>query len=112
MREANRRWKAKQTPERLRELQRKAQLQRLYGMTPADYDAMLAEQGGVCRICKEPEQRRRADGTPMVLHVDHDHETGVIRGLLCTRCNTLLGMAYDNTETLRSAIKYLDDARV
>jgi hypothetical protein len=62
----------------------RAHLKYKYGLTPEDYDAKLAEQGGVCAICgKSPTKRR--------LHIDHCHETGRIRGLLCTGCNTRLG---------------------
>jgi hypothetical protein len=60
---------------------RKGHLKRKFGMTLDDYERMLKAQGGVCAICGEarPEER--------TLHVDHDHETGAIRGLLCFRCN-------------------------
>ena len=49
-------------------------------LLPAEYDRLLARQGGVCLICGRPPQTRR-------LHVDHDHKTGRIRGLLCMPCN-------------------------
>ena len=64
---------------RRRKPQRAAQL----GVTSADYDRMLAAQGGVCAICGSPPKTRR-------LHVDHDHATGKVRGLLCHRCNRAL----------------------
>jgi hypothetical protein len=50
------------------------------GFTAEDYDRLLAAQGGGCAICKAPPKTRR-------LHVDHDHKTGAVRGLLCHRCN-------------------------
>lgn len=53
------------------------------GVDQAVYDRMLAEQHGVCRICGRPPKVRR-------LHVDHDHKTGAVRGLLCFRCNRLI----------------------
>ena len=56
---------------------RKSHLKRKYGLTLEEYDAMLEAQGGVCAICGEPRPEERT------LHVDHDHETGAIRGLLC-----------------------------
>lgn len=56
-----------------------------YGLTPADYAAMLVAQGGACAICRLPEKADRN------LAVDHDHETGIVRALLCNRCNVLLG---------------------
>ena len=74
-----------------------------YGMTNAAYDAMLASQGGVCAICKgcEPDRRRSR------LAIDHCHVTGHIRGLLCSRCNTALGLFGDNIPALEAAVSYL-----
>lgn len=75
-----------------------------YGITPAIYEAMLEAQGGVCAICGDlPGDRELA--------VDHDHETGAVRGLLCTRCNPALGMLRDDVDLLARAIKYLNDSR-
>jgi hypothetical protein len=59
---------------------------RRYRMTVADYDRMLEEQGGVCKICGSPPPLPSARSP--YLCVDHDHESGRIRGLLCFRCNT------------------------
>lgn len=61
---------------------------------------MLEEQGGVCAICGT------GNGQKM-LHVDHDHGTGRVRGLLCHQCNRVLGLAHDNPELMRKAIEYL-----
>lgn len=59
-------------------------LKEQYGLTSADRDAMTVAQGGVCALCfKAPHPGRR-------LHVDHDHTTGRIRGLLCPNCNWYL----------------------
>jgi len=71
-------------------------------MTLADYDGMFHGQGGVCAICRQtrPEER--------TLHVDHDHATGVIRGLLCFRCNNALGDFRDDYELFQRAADYLD----
>jgi len=75
-------------------------LRKKYGISQAEYDAMLEKQGGVCRIC---------GGTngPRILHVDHHHGTGAVRGLLCTNCNTGLGMFQDNPNFLSQAMTYL-----
>lgn len=70
------------------------------GLTEAEYYFILSEQGGVCGICRGHEQRRLA--------VDHDHETGAIRGLLCTRCNMGLGYFLDAANVLENAISYLE----
>lgn len=55
-------------------------------MTPEEYDALLAKQGGVCAICKQ----LRLNSRQKHLCVDHDHRSGKFRGLLCARCNTML----------------------
>jgi hypothetical protein len=65
-------------------LRDRAKVLRRHGLTPADYDTMLAKQGGVCKICGRGPQGDR-------LHVDHDHATGKVRGILCVSCNTTLG---------------------
>lgn len=49
-------------------------------------------------------------GQGRAFHIDHDHDTGVVRGLLCNLCNLLLGHARDQQDVLRAAIEYLDDA--
>lgn len=64
-------------------------LKRKYGITLSDYERLLKAQGGVCLICHSPESRK--DGQ-LHLSVDHDHQTGQVRGLLCVRCNTLVGL--------------------
>lgn len=75
----------------------------LYGITGEQYEAILAAQGGVCFICEKPPRSKR-------LAVDHDHETGKVRGILCRRCNhRLLGSAHDATHILRRAILYLEN---
>jgi hypothetical protein len=81
---------------------RRSYLKRKYGMTLEDYDAMFEEQGGVCAICKKPRPEDRT------LHVDHDHNTGTIRGLLCFRCNNALGDFEEEYELFRRAADYLD----
>jgi hypothetical protein len=81
-------------------------LKKAYGISIDDYRSMLAEQGGVCAICKQPETRvvRRVVSR---LHVDHCHTTHKVRGLLCHRCNTALGQFCDDETVLQSAIDYL-----
>ena len=82
-----------------------------YGISLAEKEARLKEQGGCCAICKTTEPRGYGWCT------DHDHfleiTTGeiVVRGILCHSCNTLLGHARDNEETLLSAIEYLKISR-
>jgi len=101
-----RRW-ALANPEKMREHQRRSMLKRKYSMTLEDYDAMLANQGGVCAICGT------TDTAPWDhFAVDHCHQSGNVRGLLCQGCNTCIGRVDDNTETLRKAIRYLENHRL
>lgn len=84
MDEANRRWRD-ENPERYAMLVHRSKLLRKYGMTLDQYDDMLMRQGGVCLICKGQ--------SPILkeLCVDHDHETGQVRGILCHQCNLWVG---------------------
>ena len=68
---------------------------------------MKKAQGGKCAICREKETRKRR-GRIARLSVDHDHSTGDIRGLLCTRCNTAIGLLEDDITLLKNAIDYLN----
>lgn len=68
-------------------------------LAPGEYERMLAEQGGVCAICGQRPKTRR-------LHVDHDHATGRIRGLLCFRCNRNLP-TYADAAWLERAAQYV-----
>lgn len=77
------------------------QAQWRYGITPEEYAARLAEQGGACAICKRVPDRR--------LVVDHDHATQAVRALLCQPCNKGLGNFEDDTERMLAAISYLRD---
>jgi hypothetical protein len=74
---------------------------RVYGLTEADFDAMLAAQHGRCAICRGEDPGTRGWA------VDHDHGTGAVRGLLCTPCNTALGFFQDSPELLDAARRYL-----
>jgi len=82
---------------------RELRLLSMYGITLADYDAMLAAQSGRCAICSADEP----GGNAKHWHVDHDHATGQVRGLLCTRCNVGLGYFQDDPDRLGSALNYL-----
>jgi len=72
-----------------------------WGLTLNDYDEMLAAQGGGCSICGTSDFGSKRG------HIDHDHKTGNIRGILCTNCNNGLGRFKDNIEYLEEAIRYL-----
>jgi hypothetical protein len=89
-----------------------ANLKRLYGITFADYERMLAEQGGGCAICGSKTSKAIIRGKEVLFHVDHDHETGVVRGLLCAKCNLGLGSFEDEPDLLRAAAEYLSVRRI
>jgi hypothetical protein len=82
--------------------EREGHLRRKYGITIADYERMFEEQDGACAICGQPRPEERT------LHVDHDHASGVIRGLLCFRCNQAIGSLQEEPEIFRVAADYLD----
>ena len=86
---------------------RKDLLRKLYGITLEQYQELLAAQDGVCAICRQPPRGKRK-----FLVVDHDHETGQIRGLLCVTCNIGLGALRDRTDLLQAALVYLEQARI
>jgi hypothetical protein len=77
-----------------------------FGINNEEYNQLFIEQNGVCAICFKPE-RAKQNGILVLLAIDHDHKTGKIRGLLCTRCNVGLGHFNDDPILLRSATKYL-----
>lgn len=73
-----------------------------YGPGPGEYDVLFEAQDGRCAICREPRRQR--------LSVDHDHKSGLVRGLLCRRHNgQLLPAARDRPEILRAAAEYLEN---
>lgn len=76
-------------------------LKHRYGITADEFDEMLARQEGVCAICLSRKAR----------HVDHDHSTGLVRGILCFACNGALGQFDENLAWLERAIQYLEGHR-
>ena len=109
LRAANRAWDAAH-PEKTRADNRTQRLRR-YGLTHAQYDAMLEAQGGVCGLCGKVETHRGRNGEVSRLAVDHDHVTGSIRALLCHSCNTGVGLFLDDPALLRRAADYIEGAR-
>lgn len=81
-------------------------LKRYYGMTHEEYASMDADHGGKCAICGEVEAQL-IRGKRVRLAVDHCHDTGLVRGLLCMKCNTGLGSFKDDPALLHAAISYL-----
>jgi hypothetical protein len=77
---------------------RRSHYLRTYGLTEDQLRAILADQMGVCAICLSPRPQ----------HVDHDHRTGRVRGILCFACNAALGQMKDQPQVLRRAVDYLE----
>lgn len=85
-------------------------LKKRYGITTDYWNQMLIKQDNKCGICRI-DMKTFVNNIPRetVLHVDHDHVTGKIRGLLCSTCNKLLGLAKENPVFLRVAASYLEN---
>lgn len=76
-------------------------VQKVYGLQPGEYGRIYLSQGGTCAICQ------RATGATRNLSVDHDHKTGLVRGLLCRPCNDLLGHLRDDPVAAMRIAQYL-----
>jgi hypothetical protein len=88
-------------PEKTKAKHIKAYLKGVYGITLEQYETMLKHQNGKCQICRKESKGRR-------LAIDHDHVTGIVRGLLCVGCNTLIGKLLDSPMRVRNVIRYLE----
>lgn len=88
-------------PEKVREARRRKTI-RAYGLTLEQYEAMKKSQKNRCRACGGP-----PDGRWKKLHIDHDHKTGRVRGLLCGKCNCAAGYLKDSPQKARALAKYL-----
>jgi Recombination endonuclease VII len=75
--------------------------ERRYGITQEEFDIMLVDQNNMCKICNT-EFKSTKD-----THIDHCHDTNIVRGLLCNNCNLALGQFNDNTDNMDNAIRYL-----
>ena len=69
-----------------------------YGITEEDFQRRLEEQGGLCKLC----------GVRKATHIDHDHQTKAVRGVLCNSCNAALGIFFESPERLRQAADYVE----
>jgi Autographiviridae endonuclease VII len=77
----------------------------LYGISIEEFEARLASQDGRCAICRTDTWNGKGP------HIDHSHETGALRGILCHKCNLGLGKFNDDPDLLRAAIRYLEGVR-
>lgn len=94
----------RELPEVKRQL-RDGYYRRTYGLSAGEVEVMLDEQHGGCAICRDRPERLAS------MHLDHDHETGQLRGLLCLSCNQGLGKFRDDPALLLRAIVYLRERR-
>ena len=92
----------KKNPELQKKLTRKGRLMSQYGITVEDYDNMYESQGGCCDICGRHQTEFQSR-----LAVDHDHETGAVRSLLCGPCNMSIGLLGDDIATVKEALNNL-----
>jgi hypothetical protein len=81
---------------------------RYYGISAEEYVRMYNKQDGKCAICHQPETTLDKNGNVKILAVDHCHDTGTVRELLCYSCNSMLGQARDNVKTLLAGAAYLE----
>lgn len=95
-------------PEKCKRLKRKSDLKKQYGLTIEDIKIMLKNQNYKCAICGR-EIFLHGSSKELTAHVDHDHKTGKVRGLLCNACNTGIGLLKDSPLFLANALKYLEN---
>lgn len=101
----SRAWQAA-NPERTRVTNKRTALRRYYGMTIEQYEEMLLGQDGRCACCGTD----KPGGPGGTLHVDHNHRTGKVRGLICSDCNTGIGKLGDDLNGVANAMAYLQRA--
>jgi hypothetical protein len=86
-----------------------AHLRRTFGITLDQYRGLQEKQGGKCAVCDQEETAvDKRTGKVRRLHVDHSHQSGAVRGLLCTRCNLGLGFLQEDPKIIKSLLQYLD----
>lgn len=88
-----------------RDAERERHIKAKYGMSFKDYERLAEAQGRKCAICASPEPSGR------LLNIDHDHQTGKVRGLLCASCNRGIGLLGDSSERVAAAARYLASSR-
>ena len=87
-------------------INRNCRLRTFYGISPEEYDAMLERQGGKCAIC-ECKFVTEPRGNAQSPHLDHEHNSGWIRGILCNNCNHAIGILGEDVKRMERAIEYL-----
>lgn len=104
--EATKKWR---TNNRVKYLRGKKdnRLRKTYGITLVEFEIMLETQNGVCLICGLPEIKEKDN-----LSVDHCHSTNKVRGLLCSKCNTAIGLFDEDINRILKAIEYIKEHNV
>jgi hypothetical protein len=105
--EKHREWE-KRGRERLGSLRNIREITRVRGITLDEYYVIEGRQNGKCDICRKEENRKSRSGGIARLCLDHCHETGKVRALLCHDCNTAIGKFKDDIQLLKNAISYLE----
>ncbi len=85
---------------------RRRQLKK-HGLSADDYKSLYEKQNGICAICGKPETTKNNVGIIRLLSIDHDHQTGEVRGLLCMSCNVFLGHLEKNAKYVSKALVYI-----
>jgi hypothetical protein len=101
----------RENTEEYREAKRFQALLRKYGITREEYETLYSAQDGRCAVCDRLEDKTNEYGEPMPLVVDHNHDDGEVRGLLCTGCNKALGLLGDDPHVISAAHLYLSGWR-
>lgn len=94
-------------PDKLRRYRRDYHLKSAYGISLNEYKTILARQGGLCAVCRQPETAIFA-GKVKSLDVDHCHRTGAVRGILCSSCNIALGRLNEDPLRIRALLDYVE----
>lgn len=95
-------------PDRVKAVNRNKRFKYLYGISLTEYNQMFDSQSGLCAICGKPESRLTVSGKPFNLSVDHNHQTGKIRQLLCYSCNSVIGYIKEDLKTAQALFNYLN----
>lgn len=105
MRSVNLRMQRRNFPEKVAAAQVERRLKHRYGMSLQEFNDKLKQQNGLCEICLEKPKERKNNANPYF--VDHDHQSGLTRGLLCNRCNNAIGALEKPSKMIRDLLKYM-----
>ena len=104
---SRKKYKDRRNSRKLREMDKNTWRIHKYGIDTEEYNKMYIKQKKVCKMCKKNRPQIMKNGDIRSLHIDHNHDTGRIRGLLCTYCNTSLGLLEESTTRFFRGIIYI-----